>query len=131
MQRFFGLIVLMLLAACGVAPAVTTQQVADKLAAAGATNIHDEVLAANVPVPHSYIAHQAFTIASVAPKGGQFFVCDTRRNCDAIFAYFDALKGLAGPYLYQSPGGTVVAQLNSGLKPDEAAKYEAAIKTLP
>jgi transcriptional regulator with XRE-family HTH domain len=88
-------------------------------------------LAASVPVPKSYTAHQAFEVASVAPKGGQVFTCDTKQNCDAIFAYFDALKALAGPYTYQSPGGTVVAQLNSGLKPDEAAKFAAAIASLP
>jgi hypothetical protein len=121
----------LLLMSCGGEKAVTAQQVAEKLTAAGATNIHDEQLAANVPVPKSYIAHQAFEIASVAPKGGQFFICDTRKNCDAIYAYYDALKALAGPYTYQSPGGTVVAQLNSGLKPDEATKFEAAIKALP
>jgi hypothetical protein len=124
-------IALLVLAACGGAPAVSAAQVAEKLTTAGATNIHDEVIDASAPVPKSYIAHQAFEIASVAPKGGQFFVCDTKKNCDAIFAYFDALKALAGPYTYQSPSGTVVAQLNSGLTPDEAAKFEAAIKGLP
>jgi hypothetical protein len=124
-------ITLLLLVSCGGAPAVTAQQVAEKLTAAGATNIHDEVLEASVPVPKSYIAHQVFEIPSVAPSGGQFFVCDTKKNCDAIYAYYDALKALAGPYTYQSPSGTVVAQLNSGLTPDEAAKFEAAIKSLP
>jgi hypothetical protein len=122
---------LVLLVSCGGAPAVTAQQVAEKFTAAGATNIHDEQLGADVPVPKSYTAHQVFEIASVAPKGGQFFICDTKKNCDAIYAYFDALKALAGPYTYRSPGGTVVAQLNSGLSPDEAAKFEAAIKSLP
>lgn len=131
MRFVMTLLMLLPLIACGGAPAVTAQQVAEKLTAAGATNIHDEQIAANVPVPKSYIAHQAFEIPSVAPKGGQFFVCDTKQNCDAIFAYYDALKALAGPYTYQSPAGTVVAQLNSGLKPDEAAKFEAAIRALP
>lgn len=127
----FIILITLLLVTCGGAPAVTTAQVSTALTAAGATNIHDEQLGADVPVPKSYIAHQAFEIASVAPKGGQFFVCDTKKNCDAIYAYFDALKALAGPYIYQSPSGTVVAQLNSGLSPDEAAKFEAAIKGLP
>lgn len=124
---------LLILAACGGggSAAVTPQQVSEKLTAAGATNIRDETLAADSPVPKSYTAHQVFEVASVAPKGGQYFICDTKKNCDAIYAYFDALKALAGPYLYQSPSGTVVAQLNSGLKPDEAAKFEQAIKGLP
>ena len=131
-RLFVAALILLFLAACGGAPAgVTAAQVAEKLAAAGATNIRDEALAEGVPVPKSYTAHQAFEIASVAPKGGQFFVCDTKQNCDAIVAYYDALKAIAGPYLYQSPSGTVVAQLNSGLTPDEAAKFEAAIKALP
>jgi hypothetical protein len=121
----------LLLASCGGAPAVTAAQVAEKLTAAGATNIHDDPIGADVPVPKSFTAHQAFEIPSVAPRGGQFFVCDTKQNCDAIYAYYDALKALAGPYTYQSPSGTVVAQLNSGLTPDEAAKFEAAIKSFP
>lgn len=120
------------LAACGGAPAaVTPAQVSQSLTAVGATNIHDEVIEADSPVPHSFTAHQAFEIPSVAPKGGHYFICDSKKNCDAIFAYYDALKALAGPYTYQSPSGTVVAQLNSGLTPDEAAKFEAAIKALP
>lgn len=132
MQRLILLVILSsCLVACGGAPAVTTQQVSAALTTAGASNVHDDPIAASSPVPKSYIAHQTFEIASVAPKGGQYFICDTKKNCDAIYAYYDALKALAGPYLYQSPGGTVVAQLNSGLKPDEAAAFEAAIKGLP
>jgi hypothetical protein len=127
----FIITITVLLASCGGAPAVTAQQVAEKLTAAGATNIHDDAIGADVPVPKSFTAHQAFEIPSVTPKGGQFFVCDTKKNCDAIYAYYDALKALAGPYTYRSPSGTVVAQLNSGLTPDEAAKFEAAIKSLP
>lgn len=132
-MRSFLVLVLasVLLAACGGSPAVTTQQVSVALTRAGATNIHDEPTNPESPLPKSYIAHQAFEIPSVAPKGGQYFICDTKKNCDAIFAYFDAIKALAGPYTYQSPGGTVVAQLNSGLTPDEAAKFEQAIKSLP
>lgn len=130
-MRWMIVVFVFALCACGGVPAVTAQQVAEKLTAAGAINIRDEQLGADVPVPKSFTAHQVFEIPSVAPKGGQFFICDTKKNCDAIFAYFDALKALAGPYTYQSPGGTVVAQLNSGLTPDEAAKFEAAIKGLP
>jgi hypothetical protein len=110
---------------------VTVQLVTDKLSALGATNIREEPFPPETPVPRSFIAHRAFEIPSVAPRGGQFFLCDTKRNCDAIYAYFDAFKALGGPYLFQSPGGTVVLQLNSGLTPDEAATYEAAVKALP
>lgn len=43
------------------------------------------------------------------------------------FAYFDALKNIAGPYLYQSPNGKVVLQLNAGLTEETAKKLEQAI----
>lgn len=72
----------------------------------------------------------AFEVPSVAPKGGQVFVCSTKQNCDAIYAYFDALKALAGPYLYRSPSGAVVAQLNSGLDAATADTFKAAIEKL-
>ena len=124
------LVITLALSACGGSGPPTAQQVSEKLTAAGASKFYDEDVSKG-PVPQSFTAHQAFEVASVAPKGGQYFVCDTKKNCDAIFAYFDALKALAGPYTYQSPSGTVVVQLNSGLKPDEAAKFEAAIKSLP
>jgi hypothetical protein len=84
-------------------------------------------------VNHNAAQHGAHTLIGRPDhdrRGGQFFICDTKQNCDAIFAYFDALKALAGPYLYQSPSGTVVVQLNSGLSPEEAFKYEAAVKAL-
>lgn len=117
--------------ACGSTSAPTADQVEAALGQAGATAFKDNVLQEGAPVPRSFQVNRAFEIASVAPKGGQYFICDSKRNCDAIFAYFDALKALAGPYLYQSPSGLVVAQLNSGLTPAEAAKYEQAIKGLP
>lgn len=82
------------------------------------------------PLPKSFLENVEFSIPEVAPKGGQLFVCDTKKNCDAIYAYYDALKALAGPYLYQSPDGKVVLQLNSGLTPQTGAKFEAALKDL-
>lgn len=122
------------LSACGGAPAtVTAQGVLDQFKAAGLSveNVKPGQRAEGTPAPNSYKENLTFTIASLGDKGGQVFVCDTKRNCDAMFAYFDALKALAGPYLYQSTSGTVVVQLNSGLTPDEAAKYEQVIKVLP
>ncbi len=86
---------------------------------------------ADSPLPNSYKEHLEFTIPEVAPSGGQIFVCDTKRNCDALFAYFDGLRSLAGPYLYQSPSGLVVVQLNSGLSPETGADFEAVVSKLP
>ena len=128
---FVILLLASFLTGCGGAPSSTTQQVAAALQAAGATNLHDEAIGADVPVPKSFTAHQAFEIASVAPSGGQFFMCDTKQNCDAIFAYYDALKALAGPYLYRNQSGTVVVQMNSGLTPDQAGAFQKAIEALP
>lgn len=119
-----------LLMACGGAPAPSIDQVSAALTAAGATDIHDEPLDAGAPVPRSFTAHRVFTLAPVAPKGGQYFVCDTARNCDAIYAYFDALKALAGPYTYRAKSGLVVVQLNSGLTPEQAAPFERAMEGL-
>jgi hypothetical protein len=82
------------------------------------------------PVPNSYKEHLVLTLPSVAPKGGQFFICEKREYCDALFAYFDALKGLAGPYLYRSKDGLVVAQLNSGLEPKAAEQVQTVVESL-
>lgn len=81
-------------------------------------------------VPNSYREHFVLALPSVAPKGGQFFICDQKEYCDAIFNYFDLLKGLAGPYIYRSGNGLVVVQLNSGLKPADAEKVKAALEKI-
>lgn len=82
------------------------------------------------PLPNSYKEHVVLALPSVAPKGGQFFICDKPEYCDALFSYFDALKGLAGPYLYRSKDGLVVAQLNSGLEPKAAEQVQAVVEAL-
>lgn len=120
----------LLLAACGTPAAPTADRVRGVLTGLGATNIHDDPPDAQSPLPRSFTVRQAFTLPSVAPKGGQYFICDTKRNCDALYAYFDAFKALAGPYTYRSDSGLVVVQLNSGLPPDEAARVAQAIKGL-
>lgn len=135
MHRLIVLLALVaLLAGCGAsAPPLTAQQVIDKFKAAGLTadNPKHDPHTPGSPVPQSFTEQMSFTIPEVDPRGGQLFICDTKKNCDALYAYFDAMKAFAGPYLYQSPSGLVVAQLNDGLKPDTAAKYEAVIKALP
>lgn len=138
-MRVFIVFFVLLLLSCGGAPAPTAQQVAEGFKGGGldAENIRDEPLPDSAPVPRSYTSHANFTIPSAGTgsdgktRGGQVFVCDTKKNCDAVFAFFDSLKALAGPYLYQSQSGFVVVQLNSKLKPDLAAKYEAIVKALP
>ncbi len=140
MKRIFGfLIVVLLLSACGGDAALTATDVTNRFKDAGldATNVRDEPLPDTAPIPRSFTSHANFTIPSAGlgsdgkTRGGQVFVCDTKKNCDAVYAAFDALKALAGPYLYQSPSGAVVVQMNSKITPDIAAKYEAAVKALP
>lgn len=116
------LLLCLILAACGGSPAPTIAQVT---AAIGATNVQEGK--AGGTAPQSYTAHASFDYAG---KTGQAFVCDTKKNCDAIFAYFDALKALAGPYTYQSDSGLVVVQLNSGIAPTDAGAAAKAIKGL-
>ena len=82
------------------------------------------------PMPNSYSDRVSFALPSVAPKGGQVFVCDKKEYCDALFTYFDALKAMAGPYLFRSKDGLVVAQLNSGLAPQDAEPVRAVIEGL-
>lgn len=82
------------------------------------------------PLPNSYKDRFTFALPSVAPKGGQAFICTEKTHCDAIYVYFDALKALAGPYLYRSKDGLVVFQLNSGLAPDEAAPVKVVVEGL-
>lgn len=128
-------VLLVVLVGCGGAPAaqVTGTSVADAIKAAGVdiSGVQALARAEGEPTPNTYSDRVEFAIAEVAPKGGQVFVCADKAKCDAIVAYYAALAALAGPYLYQSDGGRVVAQLNSGLTPETAAKVEAVIKALP
>lgn len=134
-MRYLLILAGLILAACG-APAatpLTAAQVIERFTAAGleATNVTTPERDPSAPLPNSYRERVTFTIPSLGDSGGQVFTCDTKANCDALYAYFDALKALGGPYYWQSPSGLVVVQLNSGLSPDEAAQWEAVIKALP
>jgi len=122
--KYAALLLVFALAACG-GGALTPATIQAALSSAGASN-YSETKAPNA-VPQSYIGHAKFVLAD---KSGQYFLCDTKRNCDAIFAYFDAFKALAGPYTYQSGSGLVVVQLNSELTPAQAAPIEQATKNL-
>lgn len=137
MKHLLWIIVTLCLAACmtsAQSATVTAQDVVDKFIAAGleVSDVNPGERTEGSPLPNSYKEHLEFAIAEVAPKGGQIFVCaPPRKNCDALYQYFNILIGLAGPYTYQSPSGLVVAQLNSGLTPETAAKFEEVIKGLP
>ncbi len=92
-------------------------------------NIRIEKQSEKSPFPNCYEERVAFSLKSVAPKGGQLFVFSKKKYGDSVYAYFETIKGIAGPYLYQSKDGLVVAQLNSGLTVAEAEKIEEALKS--
>ncbi|KFX07767.1 hypothetical protein KP22_06665 [Pectobacterium betavasculorum] len=117
-----------LLAGCG-DKAITTQSIMEQFQQTGVTvtDIQTPDRSVKTPVPNSYKEHVTFVLSEVSPKGGQVFICEKKEYCDAIYAYFDALKAFAGPYLYQSKNGLIVAQLNSGLTPQTAEKLAAVV----
>lgn len=125
---------MLVLPACGSKKAdLTAQEVIDKFneASLDVQDVKAGERSADSLLPNSYKEQLEFSIPEVAPKGGQVFTCDTKKNCDALYEYFDALKGIGGPYYYQSPNGKVVAQLNSGLSAETAAKFEVVVNALP
>jgi hypothetical protein len=127
------LVLLFLLTACG-APSgpPSAQSVVDQLKASGLeiTDIAPGERPADSPLPNSYKEWLTFTIPEVAPNGGQVFVCDTKKNCDALYSYFNAFQALVGPYVFQSPNGLVVVQMNSGLPADSGAKAEQVVAAI-
>lgn len=112
---------------------LTSQIVIDQLIKAGfdLQEINYPERELDTPLPQSFDEHVEFVLPEIYPKGGQFFICSTKKNCDALYAYFDALKAIGGPYYYQSRGGKVVIQMNSGLSPDSASGIEAVVIGLP
>ena len=122
----------LVLVACGgeTAPGVlTADSVVAQFKAAGLPieSVKPGIRPAKSTLPNSY---KEYDVLTTNGKDAGLFVCDTKANCDALYAYFDALKALAGPYLYQSKDGLVVLQMNSGLAPDHAAKFGEVVKGL-
>jgi hypothetical protein len=122
---------LALLAACGGGtPVVTAQGVLDQFRAAGLGIENIRPASDLPPVKETYREALVFTTPSLGDKGGTVFVCEKKAYCDRIFLYYDDDPGYIG-HIYRLPSGTVVVQLDSGLKPDEVAKFETAVKGLP
>ncbi|MEQ6887918.1 hypothetical protein ABE957_04420 [Halomonas sp. CS7] len=71
-------------------------------------------------VPGEYQHHVTIVLEEVAPKGGQFFICNDPAECSEIKGYFDGLASLAGPHRYASESGRVVSQLNRGVSQETA-----------
>ncbi|OQX16191.1 MAG: hypothetical protein BWK73_04825 [Thiothrix lacustris] len=131
------LLLTVVLAGCNAEkPAVTGKQVIEAFTQAGIqmNDIKDETAdtrASPSPLPKSFKENWTFVDPRLNNgKGGQVFVCDEKLLCDAIFGYFDILKGLAGPYLYRNSTGTVVLQLNSDHTPENAKQYQDVLSKL-
>ena len=77
-----------------------------------------------------YSERVSFTIDEVAPKGGQFFICETKTECDLIWQHYEDLKSLAGPYRFRSQDGKLVAQLNSGLSLKTGVSFQTIFEGL-
>src|SRR5262245_38983448 len=82
-------------------------------------------------VPKNYTGWQFFEVPSLhSGRGGQMFVCDTQKDCDAIYKALTQPRLYIG-YVYQSPTGRVVVQLDGMVDCAQATKYEAVVKQLP
>ncbi len=82
MQKLIPLLLTLLLLGCSTAAPVTAEEVLDKFTAAGlSVAAYEEPDDSDGPMPNSYTERLTFTIAEVAPKGGQILTCDTKRHC--------------------------------------------------
>jgi hypothetical protein len=125
-------LVALVLLACGSVAVPTAPQVAQTLSAAGAVNFHDYGLYVGGIIEFRYQVRQVFGIAQAGGEEGEFFICETKENCDQIFTYYASMQESFGAVdVYQSPSGTVVVQLPGRLLPEQAAKFEQAVMTLP
>lgn len=86
----------------------------------GIVEVIDEDPSDRSMVPGEYQHHVTIVLEEVAPKGGQFFICNDHAECSEIKGYFDGLASLAGPHRYASESGHVVAQLNRGVSQEIA-----------
>jgi hypothetical protein len=83
---------------------------------------------ASESLPKGFDHHIVLTLEEVAPKGGQFFICQQKAACQALAVYFEALAFLAGPHRFSSPSGHVFAQLNSEVSEETAEDIRAVIE---
>lgn len=129
----------MLLAACGAPPAPTARSVLEMFIAAGleAANPHQPLFANQGLFPHTFSDGLTFELPSLGKnfadraRNGSVLVCETKANCDTIYAYLDTYSGFVGPYYYQSSQGTVVVFLDNKLPKAIAARYEQIVRALP
>ena len=127
------LLPLLLIASCGAQPTPirSALEIAASFQLLGAKNARATDVPKDAPIPRSFDSHAVFDIPEANGKTGQVFTCENKKNCDALVKYFEALAGLAGPWLYQSKGGRVVVQLSSQTPAEVAARYAATVQEIP
>lgn len=106
----------------------TPEQVAAVLAPLGATDFREEARSPQDQSPNTATARRAFTIPSIAPKGGQVLLFGTPADVAGMRAWYARFPDLA-PYVYVK--GNALIQLNATLPKAEAEKYRAALEALP
>ncbi len=94
----------------------------------GVTNVSIKDPQASESLPKGFDHHFVLTLEEVAPKGGQFFICQQETDCQALAVYFEALAFLAGPHRFTSASGHVYVQLNSGVSEPTAESIRAVLE---
>jgi predicted small lipoprotein YifL len=131
-----ALVCLVALTACGGAgptptptfPKYTAEQVMAKIQPLGVSNVAQGARVSGDQSPNTAIDSRTFTIATIAPKGGQLLLFDTPADRAGMEAWYARFPDLA-PYVYVK--GNALLQLNSGLSKAEAEKFREALNTLP
>lgn len=96
----------------------------------GIVEVIDEDPSDSSMVPGEYQRHVTIVLEEVAPKGGQFFICNDPAECSEVKGYFDGLASLAGPHRYASESGHVVAQLNRGVSQETADQVVTVLEEM-
>ncbi|MAX33933.1 MAG: hypothetical protein CME72_12810 [Halomonadaceae bacterium] len=103
---------------------------APKDADLGIGEVIDEDPSDSSMVTGEYQHRVTIVLEEVAPKGGQFFICNDPAECSKVKGYFGGLASLAGPHRYASRSGHVVAQLNRGVSQETADQVVTVLEEM-
>lgn len=125
--------VLVALVACGGTSATptptfaryTVDDVVKALMPLGISDVRLDPRASGAIAPNTASAERAFTIPSIAPKGGQVQVFASASDLAAMQTWYARFPDLA-PYVYVK--GNALVQLNNTLPKAEAEKFRAAVE---
>lgn len=133
MKRALSVLTMAALAGCSSSDEPVTQEgLVQALQGAdlGIVEVIDEDPSDSSMVPGEYQHHVTIVLEEVAPKGGQFFICNDPAECSEVKGYFDGLASLAGPHRYASESGHVVAQLNRGVSQETADQVVTVLEEM-